>query len=796
MGILPTKNKTSAQALPFKGYHNEMLQLEDGTFRCIIRVSAINNELLGEDENDDIIELMAEAINGSASQINQMTVSSERLNIDEYIEYLKQKIEKSNESYHIDRLTEMLKYVKETSIRQRTTKTFYWTVSANTKDEERAKEQFHEAVKKIEDSLQSAEIYVKVLKKHDGLRMLYEKLNPKTSVTQPYSPDMKTLQSIAPVPIIHNEDHSIMDGVYYRFYTIIDYPVDVKPMWFKKIFDVNAEVDTAFIYRPTGKTKTIQNIDHELGVIKFMQRNAKTKQSEKIELEKKEKSAIELIEGLSTDFENMYKVSVIIAVKDKSLKDLEYSCERVTTAISTSRMRSRQLVWLNNDPFWLTLPIAYNSGVLNNENMHWPMQTTALASILPFNSADFMMNKGIVVGRNPVTNSLIITDRRDKKQIDNPNKVIIAPTGRGKTWYAQTDMSRMNAIGTKLFVIDPEREYKFNHGERVVFSLGSEFCTNPFHIRSAIVDQEDDLEQDDDFSRANYTENVGQYLQRKIADMIPFFRYIYPKMDSTEEAELSEAIRLTYERKSGLTFLSTELPDEYPTLSDLYETCQDQIFDSLGNFIRNLKPYVIGLYKNMFNGQTNWSMDSDITVLDIHSLSDVIQPQMMYLLLQDIWEYIKINREEEKGLYVDEAWKLASPDNPQTLKFLFEMAKRIRKYGGYLTTITQNVMDFFSAGEGSRNYGQAIFDNAFFKVFLGLSENDYTALIKAGFSFSRKEERILKRKKSKGRGIYVVGSTRVELQSSPILDELQFIDPKEYKRLSQYEGHLEYSEAG
>lgn len=305
-------------------------------------------------------------------------------------------------------------------------------------------------------------------------------------------------------------------------------------------------------------------------------------------------------------------------------------------------------------------------------------------------------------------------------------------------------------------------------------------------------DDEDEFEAN---ASRNYIENVGQYLQRKIADLIPFFRYIYPKMDSTEEADLSEAIRLTYEEICGLTFDSKELPDQFPILSDLYEIASRSEFEeSLSIFRKNLRPYVNGIYKNMFNGHTNWSMDSPLTVLDIHSLSEVIQPQMMYLLLQDIWEYIKIDRNEKKGLYVDEAWKLADPDNPQTLKFMFQLAKRIRKYGGYLTTITQNVEDFFSAKSDSKNYGQAIFDNAFFKLFLGLSEKDYKTLKDTGFEFSQKEERILKRKKSKGRGIYMVGSTRVEIQTMPIVDELRFIDPAEYRRVQQFNPELEYSE--
>ncbi|MEK5061078.1 hypothetical protein BK126_26550 [Paenibacillus sp. FSL H7-0326] len=785
--------KTPAQAIPFKEF-DEFLKMEDGTYRCILKVTPINNDLLTDDENENIVELMREAINVAGVNIAQITVSSERMNLEDYMSYIEQKKQEITESYYLDRISAIEKHVKRSSVKKKTTKTFYLTLSTRHSDAKRAKEDFEESVRHIRNSLESGEILVKILKKQEGLRMLYEKLNPKTSIYQPFHDEMKTLSSIAPIPIIHvGEDHSIIDGMYYRFYTIMNYPsTPVKKGWMSKLFDINAEVDTSIILQPTGKHKVIDSIDKSLGFIRFGKNKPDTKQSELNELQKKEDSAIELIDQLSSDAENMYNVSLIISVRDKTLKDLDVACQRVLTSISTSRMNARQLILLHNDPFWMSLPIAFKSDFLANKNLYWPMHTSAIASILPFNSSDFMMKTGVIKGKNE-KDSLIVVDRRDRRAVDNPNEVVIAPSGRGKSWYAQADISRENQLGTKIFVIDPEREYKFKFGERVVFSIGAPFCTNPFHIRSAILDtDEDELAFND--SR-NYVEDVGMYLQRKIADMIPYFRHIYPKMDSTEEAELTEAIRITYEEFAGLTFESKELPAVFPILSNLDEVCSRREFAStLEIFRKNLKPYVSGIYKNMFNGQTNWSMDTQLTVLDIHSLSEVVQPQMMDLLLHDIWEYMKIDRNEKKGLYVDEAWKLASPDNPQTLKFLFEMAKRIRKYGGFLTTITQNVEDFFGAGSGSKNYGKAIFDNAFFKMFLGLSDNDYNTLKKIGFNFSRKEERILKRRQGKGHGIYMVGSTRVEIKTTPLVDELKFISPEEYEQIKKYDLELEYGE--
>lgn len=773
-----TGQKSSQQVLPFVEYEKYM-KMRDGTFRMILKVSAINNDLLEEDENDQIIEYMQEAINATENELQQITVSSERMNMDDYLQYLEDKYEETRESFFLERLDAMLKYVRRNSKSNQNKKSYYFTISTRHTDLERVHEDFGEIYSKIREALSSGEIEVELLSGHAGLNLMYEKLNPRTSLQQPYSAETG-IRMVAPVPMIHREDHSLMDGLCYKFYVITDYPTNVDPAWMLKVFDVRASIDVSIFLDPTSKRKVIEGLDDSLGQIRYQLNKGGMRESEKLDLESKEKSAQKLLQELSQDSENMFNVTTLITVKGKDMKDLEKNCDRVRTVVQTAKMKSRSLDMAGNDAFWMSLPIAFKSNILKHESVYWPMQSSIIGSILPFNSSDFMMKKGVIKGRNPKNDGLIIVDRRDRDKVDNSNEVVIAPSGRGKTWYAEADIIRESAQGTKIVVIDPDREYNLKHGERVIFSIGSPYCTNPFHIRSAILDLDDD--EDGEQNQNLYVEDVGQFLQRKIGDLIPFFRWIYPAMDSTEAADLELAIRRIYEEKSNLNFSSKVLPERFPTLSDLDEMIEKNFKDTLSTLQKNIRPFVHGIYTSMFNGQTNWSLEKQITVLDINTLSDEIQKPMMHLLLMDLWEMFKRDRDEKKGLYVDEAWKLASPDNPQTLKFLFTIAKRIRKYGGYLTTITQQVEDFFNTGQTS--YGKAIFSNAFFKMFLGLDENDHTTLTKIGFKFSRREQRILLRRKSKGRGVYVIGSQRVEVQTTPLLDELQFIAPKEYQRLS------------
>lgn len=105
-----------------------------------------------------------------------------------------------------------------------------------------------------------------------------------------------------------------------------------------------------------------------------------------------------------------------------------------------------------------------------------------------------------------------------------------------------------------------------------------------------------------------------------------------------------------------------------------------------------LEMYVDGSAK-YFNNQTNIEADNRIISYDIKDLSGVLKTQAMLLVLDDVWNRLSANR--DKGIptwiYIDEIHVLFR--DPYCLRFIRDLYKRARKYGGVLTGITQNVED-------------------------------------------------------------------------------------------------------
>lgn len=759
------------QEIPIKDI-TDIVETKDGKFKLILKVTdPINSELLSDEDVQTSIQAIQDCCN-ALEQKAQVLVSSERIDVSGYIQHLRSKAEEAKDNYTLERIEEKIKFLEVRSNTSRTVHNFYFVIESKFKKLNDAYDELTDLSQSFMEYLEFGDMGTKQLTADEIKKVLYEKLNPETSLTQPYTPDIN-LQSISPNVIKDQGSYLIMDDWYYSFYTFSYFPDEVQPTWLKRVFNTRANLDFSLLLSPTDKTEIMKSTSRKITAIE--ERLAgKLPPMFKMRYEKEQKSLTDLLDELQNDSENLFSSAFIVAIREKTKDELESAEKRLETAISSSKLRSKKIVFKGNQLIWYTLPICYSNPDFERQ-ISWPMQSSTLASILPFDSSELQNNEGILKGFHAKKDSPIIYNRFNKGMFNNPNEVVFGESGSGKSYYLRLDMLRESTSGKakRIFVIDPEREYFLPNAQRIVFKLGSEFTTNPFHIRSAIVDSDDENEDG--------KSDVGSYLRLKIGESMSFFKWIMPDMTPREKADLLKAIVHIYEDKSNLTYESTNLPAKFPTLSDLYVYLQDNLNEPMQNVISTLNPYVHvenGVYASMFDGQTNWDLNSKINVLDIHELSEEIQKPMYDLLLKEVWEEIKKDREEEIGFYVDEAHILADEENLQTMKFLFTLYKRIRKYGGFSTVATQNVADYLSIGK----YGTAILNNAFIKTFMRMAEEDINTL-KKFMSFSEKELKILGMKKSQGRSIHIAGGKRIEMQTKASLDELKIVDPKQAAKL-------------
>lgn len=741
-------------------------------YKIVLKVvDPINSDLLGTEDTLNAISSIQGCLNAlELGQRVQILISSEKMDMTAYQSYLSDKMDDpATDDFSADRMRAKGEFLWDHSHNSRNIHNFYLVLESKFNKLNEAIDELNDIAAALVEMLDEGGMGAELATPDDIKKVIYTKMNPSLSSEWGYSSDID-LMNLAPTYIRDRGSYYEMDDVFYSFYTFSYFPEEVSPSWLKKVIEAKVDLDLSISLEVADKEKVTRATNAKMQEIEG-RLLGKLPPMYKKKYENQLNSLDHLMEEIQNDSENLFDVTFLLGIRANSLDDLKTSEQRLRTAVSSSKLRSRKLSYQGTDVMWYTLPIAHKKDYLEDK-ICWSMQASIVASILPFNSSELNYNEGVLKGFNAKTGSPITYDRYVQSKFHNPNEVVLGESGSGKSYYLRLDMLRHATSGNsqRLFVIDPEREYFIPTSHRITFSLGSQYTTNPFHIRSTIVDTDDDYDG---------MKDVGQYLRRKIGEMMSFFHWIVPDMTPLERANLLQAIQIVYDKR-GLNFSSSYLPAIFPTLSDLVACLRNHFPKMMDNFIAALYPYVEGAYKDMFNGQTNWSMANKISIFDIHELGDEVKRPLMDLLLKDIWEEMKIDRKEKKGLYVDEAWLLADEKNQQTMEFLREIAKRIRKYGGFLTTATQNVDDFLTIGK----YGTAIFNNAYIKTFMRMSERDIHELGRF-MTFSDKELKILGKGKKRGYCIHLAGTKRVEMRtkSSPDEENVLGLNKKSVQRI-------------
>jgi hypothetical protein len=751
----------------------------DGTYKMVLKVSPLNCELLSAGS----LEAVSSAIQGALSTFSGrigIYIQSESVNVGNNILNIEKFKAGINSEVKLVLLEEQKKYIESMAGRSRNVLNFYTVFELKEADFKSSEELLRDAYLSFKSELESQGMYVDRLTGIDIKKLLYIRMNPESSESEPIGKDWD-IENILPenAKIYKDGRHLEIENRVYRFYSIIKYPATVdRYRWLRSIFNIKGDINIAIILTPKNKATITKELSKAVSEIGAKALDSKKNEALRQKYQAQKESAVEIISELGSDNVSLYDTNITIGVSATDMGELNTLSNLLRSKISSAYCQATELKYKGYDPFITTLPVLAENSI--TKNYVWNLTTKDIASIIPFDSSELMEPKGIFIGENVISGGLVIIDTYNKIY-NNPHECIIADSGSGKSFRIKTDAIRHVPYRDYIIMFDLEGEFYYPWGKRYKFRPTSGIISNPFHIRNTIVDSDDS---------GSDKKDIGTYLSTKIMDCIMFFRWILKDIKPFEEALLEEDIRDSYKKK-GISFNSTSLPETFPTLGTLKEVMGAKIKDSKttekarearDNMLASLQPYISGAYSYMFNGQTNWDYDF-FTVFDISGLPEAVTQPLYDILLKDTWQFCKVDRLKTKRVYVDEAHQFADPSNPQTLKFLSNSIKRGRKYGISFITATQNLPDFLSI----ERYGQAIIDNSYFKLFFRMGETDIP-VIKKLFSFSEKEIAILKgasskRNGAKGKGIFMAGSQRVVIQVRASKYELEIVDPAQFEEV-------------
>jgi hypothetical protein len=737
--------------VPVERFENEVIRTTDRKYKTALKVTdPVNLDLLDETGVFKVVNRIRAALNTHITgQRCQILISSDSIDINGYMQELNEKAKVVRDPFKINIIRGTQEYLHDYTLKARNTHNFFIVLESSKTDYEEALKELYDLTKNVIENLKGGGMNARGTQEEEIKELVYNKLAPKTKLTQPYEPGMD-LTAWQPPDMVQKK-YLQMDDMYYAFYTISYFPKEVEAGWLDGIMNARVNLDISISLESTDKGDQIDKIDRQIRELNTRLLN-KLPTSLKRRYEDEIQSLNRLLDRMQDDSENLFNTTLLLTVREEDESKLDSACKRLESVVKSNRLKAKRIP-NNVNCFWYSLPLGYKNADIE-QRYSWPMYAELVASMVPFNSAELNENTGLFVGLNVKSESPVIYDAWDESKYNNLNEAILGEPGSGKSTYVKTKIFREFSFGKaqRQFIIDPEREYHVLPGaNHIIFKPGSRFVTNPFHIRSTVVDADDPTQE---------STRIVDYLPKKISEMITFFKWIIPEMTSLEQSTLLECITKAYAQFDlQLHEDIVELPNIFPTLSTL-----DAIMEKTQGMERvraTLRPFVNGVYSGIFNGQTNWTLDAEINVLDINELDESIRKPLMDLLLKDLWEEAKKDRNEKVGLYADELWILADERNPQAMYFMFSMAKRIRKYGGFLCVATQNVADFISVGR----YGTALINNAQLKTFMRLSKNDIQELENNFETFSESEHEILSGNKPRGYCLHIVKTKHVEMRT-------------------------------
>lgn len=493
-------------------------------------------------------------------------------------------------------------------------------------------------------------------------------------------------------------DYLCIDGIFVRTLFVSGYPFVASSGWLDSLINFNHDVDISYHLHEVDALQALPKLHRKITELestkRAMIRAGKIVGSEVTDpLE----SAMELRDKIQRGQEKLFQMSIYVCLRAETLAELDKVTKLLETTLAARLFYSKVARYQQLEALQSILPRGEDQ--LDQKRN---LDSSSAALSFPFMSSELVQENGILYGVNKSNNSLVILDRFS---LSNANSILFGQTGGGKSYTSKIDILRNLMQGTKVIVIDPEREYKglaaSVGGTYIKLSAKSEEKINPFDLATTARGQEG--------------------LTEHIQDLIEIISLMAEGLSTREKAATDKAVLKIYKKAK----------DKQPLLEDLYSELQ-----KLGQLklCERLEKYISGSLAGVFNTQTNIKLDNRLVVFDIKELPKNLRPIMMLIISNFVQNEVKAHP-QKRLLVIDEAWMLLQHE--ESANFIADLVRRARKYYLGVSIISQRVNDFFK-----NDYGQTIASQSSLRILMRQDTTTIKSVV-AEFKLSEYEENFL-----------------------------------------------------
>lgn len=484
---------------------------------------------------------------------------------------------------------------------------------------------------------------------------------------------------LCPDSMEFHKDYFKADSRYGRVLYMQDYASYVKDDMISELCSLSRDLMLSIDILPVPTDEAVREIQNRLlgvetNVANWQRRqNANNNFSAVVpyDMELQRKETKEMLNDLTArDQRMMFGLLTMVHLAD-SKKQLDSDTETLLSLGRKALCQMSVLKWQQADGLNTVLPYG-----LRKINALRTMTTESTAVLIPFHTQEVMQPGGIYYGQNAVSKNMIVADRR---KLLNGNSFRLGVSGSGKSFSAKEEIVDL-ALSTEddILILDPESEFvslaEALGGEAIRISATSDTHLNALDMDAAYGDDKNPLIEKSEFILSLFEQLVGA-----------------GNLSAKEKSILDRCTADVYR-----DYIRGGYQGRVPTLKDLYRALMLQPEEEARGLALSSELFINGSL-NTFAQPTNVNTKSRIIDYDIRELGEQLMPLGMLVTLDSIFNRVIQNWKKGKTtwIFADEFYLLFRYQ--YSADFFYRLYKRIRKYYGFVTGLTQNVEELLKS---------------------------------------------------------------------------------------------------
>lgn len=677
--------KSVQQAIPIQQIWPDGIFQQGTKFSKTYRFTDINYYIASKDNKTEMFLDYSELLNSLDSGISaQITINNRRINKEEFEKSILLPMKEDGLDHYREEYNEML-LSKITGTNNSIYQERYLTVSVHKRSIDDARTYFARIGTDIVTHLAKLSSTAEGLDAESRLQIFRDFF--KGDVPQAFPFDLKQFAKkgtsfkdwMCPDSMEFERDHFKIGDRYGRVLYMQDYASYVKDDMISELCDFSRNLMLSIDILPVPTDEAVREIQNRLLGVETNVTNWQRRQNANnnfsaivpYDMELQRKETKEMLDDLTTrDQRMMFGILTMVHLAD-SKKQLDSDTELLLSIARKHLCQMATLKWQQVDGLNTVLPYG-----LRKINALRTLTTESTAVLIPFHTQEILQPGGIYYGQNAVSKNLLVADR---KKLMNGNSFRLGVSGSGKSFSAKEEIVHLAlATDDDILILDPESEFtklvEALGGQVVKVSATSDNHLNAMDMDAAYGNEKNPLIEKSEFILSVFEQLVGA-----------------GNLSAKEKSILDRCAADVYRDyiRSGYT-------GEVPTLKDMYRQLMLQPEEEARGLALSSELFINGSL-NTFAQPTNVNKKNRIMDYDIRELGEQLMPLGMLVTLDSIFNRVIQNWKEGKTtwIFADEFYLLFRYE--YSANFFYRLYKRIRKYNGFVTGLTQNVEELLKS---------------------------------------------------------------------------------------------------